>query len=77
MEGSFRPQAPTQKSTQKTVRFCNYCQKNGNTPKWYRKKNRDEEIRRMRHDMSFNKNSAPKRENGTRTPNVEPSTIKT
>ena len=38
MEGNFRPWAPTQKGNQKTVRFCNYCHKNGHTPKWYRKK---------------------------------------
>ena len=65
MEGNFRPWAPTQKGNQKTARFCNYCHKNGHTPKWCRKKMRDEEIRRVRHDMSFNKNIAPIRENGT------------
>ena len=27
MEGNFRPWAPTQKANQKTVRFCNSCQK--------------------------------------------------
>ena len=65
MERNFRPWAPTQKGNQKLVRFCNYCQKNGHTPKWCRKKMRDEEIRRVQHDMSFNKNIAPIRENGT------------
>ena len=65
MEGNFRPWAPTQKGNQKTVRFCNYCHKNGHTPKWCRKKMRDEEIRRVQHDMSFNKNISPIREYGT------------
>ena len=38
MEGNSRPWAPTQKGKQKTVRFCNYCHKNGHTPNWCRKK---------------------------------------
>ena len=49
----------------KTVRFCNYCHKNGHTPNWCRKKMRDEEIRRVQHDMSFYKDTAPIREYGT------------
>ena len=65
MDGNFRPWAPNQKGNQKTLRFCNYCHKNGHTPKWCRKKMRDEEIRRVQHDMSFNKNIAPIREYGT------------
>ena len=65
MEGNFIPWAPTQKGNQKTVRFCNYCHKNPHTPKWCRKKMGDEEIRRVQHDMSFNKIIAPKREYGT------------
>ena len=65
MEGNFRPWAPTQKRNQKTVRFCNYCRKNGYTTKWCRKKMRDVEIWRVQHDMSFYKNIAPIRENGT------------
>ena len=65
MEGNFRPWAPTQNGNQKLVRFCNYCHKNGHTPKWCRKKMRDEEIRRVQHDMSFNNNIAPIRENRT------------
>ena len=32
MEGNSRSWAPTQKGKQKTVRFCNYCHKNGHTP---------------------------------------------
>ena len=47
MEGKFRPWAPSRKGNQKTVRFCNYCHENGHTPKWYRKKMRDVEIRRV------------------------------
>ena len=39
VEGNSRPWAPTQKGKQTTVRFCNYCHKNGHTPKWCRKKN--------------------------------------
>ena len=65
MEAKFRPWTPTQKGNQKTVRFCNYCHKSGHTPKRCRKKMRDEEIRIVQHDMSFNKNIAPIREEGT------------
>ena len=36
MEGNFRPWAPTQQGKQTTVLFCNYCHKNGHTPKWCR-----------------------------------------
>ena len=61
MEGNFRPWAPTQKGNQKTVQFCDYCHKNGHTPKWCRKKMLDEEIQRVQHDMSFNKDIAPTR----------------
>ena len=48
MEGNSRPWAPTQRGKQKSVRFCNYCHKNGHTPKWCRKKMRDGEIRKVR-----------------------------
>ena len=33
MEGNSKPRAPIQKGKQNTVRFCNYCHKNGHTPK--------------------------------------------
>ena len=65
MEGTARAGAPTQNGKQKTVRFCNYCHKNGHTPNWCRKTMRDEETRRVQHDMSFKKNIAPIREFGT------------
>ena len=65
LEGSFRPWTPTQKGIHKTVRFCNFCHKNGHTPKWCRRKMRDEEIRRVQHDMTFYKNIAHIREYGT------------
>ena len=65
MKGNFKPWAPTQKGQQKTVRFCNYCRKNGLTPNLYRQKIRDEEIRKVQRDMSFKKNLAPIREYGT------------
>ena len=32
MERNCRARAPTQKGKQRTVRFCNYCHKNGHTP---------------------------------------------
>ena len=69
MERIFKSWAPTQKGNQKTVRFSNYCHKNGHTPKWCRKRMRDEERRRVQHAMSFNKSVAPIREDGTRDSN--------
>ena len=39
-----RARALNQKEKQKTFRFCSYCQMKGHTPKWCRKKMRDEEI---------------------------------
>ena len=65
MEGNFRPWAPTQKGNQKTVRFCNYCHKNGHTPKWCCKKMRDEEIRKVRYEMSSTRKHVPTQDHGT------------
>ena len=60
MKGNSRSWALTQKGKQK--RFCNYCHKKRHTPNWCRKKMRDEEIRRVQHDLSLKKNTAPTRE---------------
>ena len=65
MEGNSRPWAPTQKGKQKTVRFCNYCHKNGHTPNWCRKKMRDEEIRKIQNEMSSKRNHFPNQNHGT------------
>ena len=65
MEGNSRPWAPTQKRKQKTVRFCNFCHKNGHTPKWCRKKMRDEEIRKIQNEMSSKRNHVPNQNHGT------------
>ena len=43
---------PNQQGRQKTTRFCNYCHKNGHTLNWCRKKMQDEELRKIRNDMS-------------------------
>ena len=43
---------PNQQGRQKTTLFCNYCHKNGHTLNWCRKKMRDEEVRKIRNDMS-------------------------
>ena len=73
MKGNFKPWAPTtQKGQQKTVRFCNYCRKNGHTPNWCRQKIRDEEIRKVQRDMSFKRNIATSREYGTSDSSCSP-----
>ena len=56
MEGNSRPWAPTWKGKQKTVRFCNYCHKNGHTPNWCSKKNA-----RRRNTKKSKMKSPPKR----------------
>ena len=65
MEGNSRPWAPTQKGKQKTVRFCNYCHKNGHTPNWCRKKMRDEEIRKLQNEKSSKNIHVPNQNHGS------------
>ena len=43
---------PDQQGRQKLTRFCNYCHNNGHTLNWCRKKMLDEEVRKIRNDMS-------------------------
>ena len=65
MEGNYRPWVPNQKEKQKPARFCTYCHKNGHTPKWCRKKIRDEEIRKIQNEMSYKRNHASNQNHGT------------
>ena len=65
MEEKSRPWAPTKKEKKKTVRFCDYCHKNGHTPKWCRKKMRDEEIRKIQYEMSSKRNHVPNQNHDT------------
>ena len=64
VEGNFRPWAPNQKGNRKLSGSVTVVTET-DTPKWCRKKMRDEERRRVQHDMSFNKNFVPIREYGT------------
>ena len=50
---------PDQQGRQKLTRFCNYCHKNGHTLNWCRKKMRDEEVRKIRNDMSSKRKISP------------------
>ena len=77
MEGNSRPWAPTQKRKQKTIRFCNYCHKNGHTPKWCRKKMRDEEIRKIQYEMSSKEIMFLTRTMAPMLSTAAPNTIKT
>ena len=65
MEGNSGPWAPTQQGKQTTVRFCNYCHKKGHTPKWCRKKMRDEEIRKIQKEKSSKNIHVPNQNHGT------------
>ena len=65
MGGNSRSWAPTQKGKQKTVRFCNYCHKNGHTLNWCRKKMRDEELRKIQNEKSSKNIHVPNQNHGT------------
>ena len=56
---------PDQQGRQKLTRFCNYCHKNGHTLNWCRKKMRDEEIRKIRNDMSSKRIISPMKNSST------------
>ena len=65
MEGNTKTWALNQKEKQKTARFCNYCHKNGHTPRWCRKKIRDEEIRKTKNEITSKSNQVPQQNHGT------------
>ena len=46
LEGNQRTVYPNQKGRQNATRFCGYFRTNGHTPKYCRKKIRDEKIKR-------------------------------
>ena len=56
---------PNQQGRQKLTRFCNYCHKNGHTLNWCRKKMRDEELRKIRNDMSSKSKISPMKNSST------------
>ena len=63
---------PDQQGRQKLTRFCNYCHKNGHTINWCRKKMRDEEVRKIRNDMSSKKMISPMKNSSTEQFNRKP-----
>ena len=63
---------PDQQGRQKLTRFCNYCHKNGHTLNWSREKMRDEEVRKMRNDMSSKRNIRPIKNSSTEQFNRKP-----
>ena len=60
---------PNQQRRQKTTRFCNYCHKNGH---WCRRKMQDEEVRKIRNDMSSKKKVSPIKNSSTEQFNRKP-----
>ena len=63
---------PDQQGRQKTARFCNYCHKNGHTLNWCRKKVRDEEVQKIRNDMSSKRKISPMKHSSTEQFNRKP-----
>ena len=63
---------PNQQGRQKTTRFCNYCHKNGHTLNWCCRKMRDEEVRKIRSDMSSKRNISPIKNSSTEEFNRRP-----
>ena len=55
LEGNQRPVDPNQKGRQNATRFCGCCRTNGHTPSYYRKKIRDEEIKRLQNEATAEK----------------------
>ena len=55
LEGNQRPVDPNQKGRQNATRFCGYCQTNGHTPNYCRKKLRDEEIKKLQNEATAGK----------------------
>ena len=67
--GTFHP---GQQGRPKLTRFCNYCHKNGHTLNWCRKKMRDEEVRKIRNDMSSKRKFSPMKNSSTEQFNRKP-----
>ena len=61
-----------QQGRQKLTRFCNYCHKNGHSLDWCRKKMRDEEVRKIRKDMSSKRKISPTKNASTEQFNRKP-----
>ena len=56
---------PDQQGRPKLTRFCNYCHKKGHTLKWCHKKMRDEEVRKIKNDMSSKSIISPMKNSST------------
>ena len=77
LEGNQRPVDPNQKERQNATRFCGYCRTNGHTPKYCRKKMRDEEVKKLQNEATaekkvtfthdYNKGCGPSRGSGNWT----------
>ena len=63
---------PDQQGRQKLTRLCNYCHKNGDKLNWCGKKLRDEEVRKIRHDMSSKRKMSPVKNFSTEQLNRKP-----
>ena len=55
LEGKQRPVDPNQKGRQNATSFCGYCRTNGHTPKYCRKKMRDEEMTKLQKEATAEK----------------------
>ena len=55
VEGTSKPVDPNQKGRQNATRFCNYCRTNGHTPRWCRRKIRDEELKKIENERTAEK----------------------
>ena len=63
---------PDQQGRQKLTRFCNYCHKNGHILNWCHKNMRDEEVRKIRNDMSSKRIIRPMKNSSTEQFNRKP-----
>ena len=55
VEGAFKPVDPKQRGRKNATRFCKYCRTIGHTPIWWRKKVRDEELKKIEDERTAEK----------------------
>ena len=69
---NFRDFSSQSTRKKKTTRFCNYCHKKGHTLNWCRRKMRDEELRKIRNDMSSKRIISTMKNSSTEQFNLKP-----
>ena len=56
LEGNQKPFDPNKKGRQNATRFCGYCRTNSHSPSYCRKRERDEEVKKLQNEATAEKN---------------------